>query len=123
MTTIIQHHEGPSVIRACPQCRVSPTMELFGKLWEIGCRRHGHLAMGNSADMVVSHWNKYIAFITHEAAEDIMANGVAPAEFSFCVYCKKQTRSIPKMSPGQYEIECAVCHLIKNSGNKKEAHS
>lgn len=114
--TIIYHDA--QTIKNCPQCRQSYLPEKVDGFYVIACKNdpcHGHMAMGDTYEMAVSNWNIYIGSVIREAARDMENQGKKYLEFSFCVYCKEQTGSIPYISVQRYDIECAACHLTKYS--------
>lgn len=112
----IVHHVA-QVIQNCPQCRKPKSPEKMGAKWVVACKvlGHGHMAMGDDYETAVSNWNKYIAYVVREAALDMDENIQSGADFSYCVYCKKQSANDIRIAPRFYEINCRNCGLVKIS--------
>lgn len=53
-------------MKRCGQCFLPPSVSVEestrGLNVTIECRRHGHMAMGQSLDMAIAHWNTYVDF-------------------------------------------------------------
>ncbi len=56
-------------IEKCPQCKELPVKRLdtIARAFEISCPKHGHMALGDTEEMAINHWNLYIKLITKAA--------------------------------------------------------
>lgn len=47
----------------CPGCFIQPDVAFEGDKVILECKRHGHIAQGDSLEMAVVNWNQYISFV------------------------------------------------------------
>lgn len=122
MTTILHHDEDGNIqspmegATRCPACYLPPEVKLEDdQRVLLRCARHGHMAMGNSVEQAVQHWNRYITFIKTDGVQNAVGDGEGGGVWtSVCLYCKVYTPSRQSMdSQGNVRVECIVCHLPK----------
>lgn len=94
----------------CPVCRQVPAMlmEEFNGHDRVELRCHMYVAGGETLDMAVSHWNRFVRFMMLETATACALN---PGSLltSPCFNCKGDTDSFTINGV----VECADCRLPK----------
>src|SRR5258706_2622804 len=111
--------------RRCPTCNILPTMTMEPSPYDgeelvwLQCEIHGFVACGHDLEHAVLHWNKFLAFVTRQAADHYLTNGAGKVDESYCSVCGFPTKT--EDLPGR--AECAKCHAVKTwkSEPKKRA--
>lgn len=60
-------------LQRCPDCHKLPDLTIEDKGFDkenfiFECKRHGHMAMGDTIEMVTAHWNIYTMAFRREVA-------------------------------------------------------
>lgn len=102
--------------KRCPTCLHLPTVTMEPKvLNQLGedtvlrCQMHGHVAQGDTVEMAVINWNKWISYVIAKAAEHAMSGIDGHFDTSYCTVCGDYTKTedLPE------SMECARCHAVK----------
>lgn len=106
----------------CPICRKAPRVTIEDAVWPtvaktkdvvLRCPQDDpYVALGETLQEAVKHWNIYIEFRNREAHHLRMMPQMDHT-LSTCKSCLKDTRTILTVDKGQYVEQCAGCHLIK----------